>query len=533
MKKEFSNLLAVTAVFSYFTFSAEFISAQETAKVDNQKIQVLKKKTEVYIRSYFSPEQDVVIKVDVNPVERNGRVNFIAAGLIDKRAPMTEQACRNIQPIHQCADDAAPWNFNGTYIGANHGCSDALELSIRQHGLTSADSGAEWHDSSGKKFFLIKIIDPDKIWILSENTGKGDIWQFNTGFSGDELKNADGRTLKISSQARAQIIPACRTLQQSCLVDGEKPLPDDEPIVCNFLDIIDDYDIIAPDSLLEKIRKNRGKNVLFNTQELDSVITNYIRYRFQPRGACTIRHQAKLNREIRIGYAGFIQTARLTKGGYETQEYHIPKTVPFEYQGGKYDFAGFQDYSQSLKHALIIDRNAKFLADPNDPPDRWIQFLGNGNKREVGYVVGYSLLEGITRPQERVKNISTTGFLYTSSKTYPYAIDRAMGETIPAGTEFSCLAYRQYFSPSDLSSKASSSYLHQQGEAYLLYLHYHQPVAEDIIKLPGYLNKKKITVVEKTAAVKLLSKPEVTPEGIRISSEKPRGYIVLKIKCDF
>jgi hypothetical protein len=529
MGKRFLNLLAA-AFFTYFAFSAEFISAKDLSEMDNQKIQVLKKKKNVYIRSYFSPDKDVVIKVGGYPTKRNGCINFVRTGLIDKLAPMTEQACMKARSIHNCGDDATPWNFNGTYIGANHGCYAAVELTIQKHGLTPADIGSEWHDSSGKKFFLIKIIDPNKIWLLSENTGKGDIWRFNTKFAGNELKNASGGALKISKQICTQIIPASRILKQSYLIDGKTPLPDDKPVSCSFLDIIDDYDIIAPDSLLEKIRKNQGKNVRFNTKDLDSVITMNIRYRFQPRGACTILSDAKLNREIRIGYAGFIQTVMLAKGGYKTHEYHIPKTKPFEYRGVKYDFSGFQDFSQRLKHPVVIGRNAKFLVDPNDPPDRWIQFLGNGKEREVGYVVGYSLLDGITRPQKRVKNVNSVCFIHVSNKTYPYAIDSAVGKTIPAGTEFSCLAYRQYFSPSDLSSKASSSYLHKQKDAWLLYLHYHQPVAEDLIKLPGDLNKKQVSVVEKSAGIKLLSKPELTPDGIRISSEKPRGYIVLKIK---
>ncbi len=520
IRKTAGIVLALTGICGILTANA---------KRDESKVQVLKNKNDVYIRSYFSPARDVVVRVATG---RNGHINFRSAGLVDSDAPMDLRTCRRPQIIHNCGDDATPWNFNNTYIGGNHGCSDAFEITSKEHGLTNTELGTEWTDGKGRKFYLIKIIDPDRVWALSENIGKGDIWNFHRRIFGKELKNKSGRKLRIDASKRTQIIPACRILKQAYLIDGKTPLPDGKAVTCDFIDIVDVYDIIAPDSLLEKIKKNPGKKVKFNTKGLDSVMTNDILYRFQPRGVCTVLHNSKANRKIKLGYMGFIQTAKLYQGKFDTHEYHIPKSVPFENNGIKYDFSGFQDYSKKLPEPLYFNRESKMISDPENLPDRWIQFLGNKENgkpvRKVGYAAGYSLIEGITRPEIRAKNVIRACFLYTSSKTYPSAIDKRINP-VKAGQMFRCLAYRQYFDPSGLSKKASSSYLHKEGDSWVLYLHYHQPASQDIIKLPEQLTGKKISVVEKTPKVKLLSGNKVAKSGIKVSSPDARGYIVLKV----
>ncbi len=504
-----------------------FIVSTKGDVVEKEKIQVLKNKQNVYIRSYFSPDKDVVVSIRQG---RNGQISFKDARLIDKGVPMNEKSCKQGSLIHNAADDCTPWSLNKTYIGANHGLFGVLELTVKQDGLKEADIGSEWTDAKGQKFYLIKICDKDKIWILSENLGKGEIWKFNTKLNGKEL-TGNGKKLKIAALKRTQLVPSCRIQKQEYLINGKEPLPDGKVITCDFLDIIDIYDIIAPDSLLDKIIKNPGKNVKFNSKDLDSILTNNIVYRFQPRGACTILHNSTINRKFNLGYMGFIQTGQLNRGGFDTYEYHIPKTVPFELKGTKYDFSGFQDFSTKVKTPLNFTIASKSLADPKNLPDRWIQFLGrkqNGKtKREVAYAIGYSLFEGITRPAERAANNVRACMIYTSNKTYPSAI--SYKAAVPVGTKLKCLAYRQYFSPSDLSAKASSAYIHKQHDSWVLYLHYHQPVNKDIIKLPANLTGKKVSVIEKTPAVKILSGETVPDRGITVSSENKRGYIVLKI----
>jgi hypothetical protein len=228
---------------------------------------------------------------------------------------------------------------------------------------------------------------------------------------------------------------------------------------------------------------------------------------------------------------GFIQSARLTKGGYDTQEYYIPKTLPFTQDGKTFDFKAIQDYSEPPPSPLQFSAANKNIADPNNPPERFIQFLGRkeGGKtvREVGYALGYSLIHGLTTPKERAKNAGTAINLHTTSKSYPHAIDSRMGPIIPAGTQFECTAYRHYFCPA-AQKNATCLYWHEEDGDTVVYADYHKAVARDVIKLPSKLAAKAPTVVEKTPS--LTFRPDRTAGGVVVSVTGDYGYVVFRIK---
>ena len=502
--------------------------AMEKSMEQMQKLIVVKNGHWVYVRSYFSPEQDIVISMQ--DTGTNGQITFGHTRLVPCALPNNPEAFEKVELFHGCGDDATPWLLNGTYIGGNHGCSDARELTAKNHGLTVKDIGSEWTDEAGAKFYIIKIATADKIWILSENTGKDGIWKFNTSVKGNSLKSrADDRSLKFEGNKGVQITPACRIKEQLYLINGKTALGAGKITSCDFLDIVEEYDIIAPDSLLDMIIKNPGKETQFTARELESVVTNHIVYRFQPMGACTVEHRSIARRNFNLGYMGFIQSAPLTKGSFGTHEYHIPKTVPFELKGRNYDFANFADYSQKLPKELLFGKKYKNISDPGNPPDRFTQFLGEEKEgaptRKIAYVIGYSLIEGITRPEKRALNCETSLYLYVSNKTYPHAID---GGTVEKGKEFHCMAYRQYFNPSAYLN-ATSVYWHKEGDSYLLYIDYHKSMDKEIIKLPDFLSGRKLSIVEKTPSVKLLSEETVPAEGISLSVSDNYGYIVLRL----
>ncbi len=420
--------------------------------------------------------------------------------------------------------------MNGTYIGGNHGCSDVIEITAKNHGFTVKDIGSAWTDEVGKTFYVIKLPKPDIIQVLSENEGKDGIWKFTRSLKGKELKRvSDGKILNVETAKVTQLWPACRMNRQEYLVNGKDPLAPGKSAVCDYFDIVEEYDIIAPDSLLESIKGNPGKEADFRAKDLDAVLTNRIVYRFQPMGTCTVEHISTARRGFNLSYSGFIQSAQLETGSLSTHEYYVPKTLPFELKGRKYDFAHFEDFSQKLPGDLLFGPKYKNTSDSKNPPDRFIQFLGekkNGaTERKIGYVIGYSLIQGITRPETRAANCEASLFLYVSNKTYPHAVD---GGTVPAGKEFHCLAYRQYFDASAYKN-ATSVYWHKESDSYLLYVDYHKSVENDMIKLPDYLSGKKISIVEKTPSVKLLTDTIVPSKGLSLSVDGAYGYAVLKL----
>ncbi|MEW6356040.1 MAG: hypothetical protein AB1696_06940 [Planctomycetota bacterium] len=496
-------------------------------------LRVVKYGDNVFIRSAFSAQEDLVVRVEKGA--NNHQINFFGAFLLNESAGMSEKEVSNGRMIHGNGDDATPWNINGTYIGANHGCSDSRDLTCADHGRTAADLGSEWTDEAGHKFYLIKIADKDHLWFLPENTGKGAVWKFANTYSGSTLKCAARRaTITFADNRMVQLHPACRIRKQEYLIEGKKPLQDGKPASCDYLDIVEEYDIISPASLLEDIVKHPGVERDFTGDKLDGVISNHIVYRFHPNGANVIYYTAKALQEFNIGYMGFIQSAKLTKGDYDAHVYYIPKTTPFTRDDIAYDFKSMQDYSSPPKSPLRFTEASKNIEDPKNLPDRFIQLLGRKEDGkvswEVGYALGYSLVRGLTKPAERAKNASAAITLHTTAKSYPVAIDSQMEPLVPAGTKFDCIAYRQYFRPADQKA-ATCFYWHEEDGEVVVYADYHKAVDRDILKLPAALTGKTITLIEKTPSLTLRKAKSVPAGGVTVSVTGNYGYVVFKVKA--
>jgi len=494
-------------------------------------LRVVKHGEYVFVRSAFSSHHDLVVRVGKGS---NRQINFSNTRLVPVSAGMDIGTLNGGTLIHGNGDDATPWNINGTYIGGNHGCSDTRELTCPNHSVTTDDLGSEWVDEAGTKFYLIKIADENHLWFLSQDFGEGDIWRFSTKYVGSNLKRTTGGgTLDIEKVRMVQLRPACRIERQDYLADGKTPLVDGKPVLCTFLDIVEEYDIINPASLLRDVVGHPRLERDFTADRLDAVIRNHIVYRFHPNGANVISYKAKALQRFRLGYMGFIQSAKLYTGQYDTHEYYIPKTRRFTQDDITYDFRSLQDYSFRLPSPLRFIPGSKNVEDAGNLPDRFIQFLGRKEDgktvREVGYALGYSLIHGLTQPAQRARHANSAIMLYTSSKSYPVAIDSKMGPVIPAGTHFNCIAYRQYFCPA-AQQHATCFYLHQESGDTVVYADYHKSVERDVLRLPAELTGKSITVIEKTPSVTLHSTGTVPPGGAVVSVAGDYGYIVFKVR---
>ncbi len=494
------------------------------------KIVVQKEGDKVFIRSWFSPSQDVMITMNKG---NNRQINYYTAALIPAAAPTLQTNFSSDKIFHYCHDDTSPLKIISTYIGANHGCSDARELLIPGHGLTEKDIGTAWADSRGEVYYPIKIIDDSKIWVLGENKGKNGIWQFNRLIAaGDFSRQSDDRKLKIEKVVLAQIHPAARIKKQEYLIDGKTTLPDGKPVICDYLDIVEEYDIVAPDSLLDTIKKQPGREPDWLAPGIDALLTYKTTYQFQPRGACFIDNHIIPNRDFLTSHFSPVMTMQLNRlNNYQTHEYYIPKTKPFENEGTKYDFNSIQDFTVPIKLSLSFSA-ANNNIDPADPPDRFIQFLGkseNGKKaRKAGFAIGIANDTGLGRAEDRLKNVDEMLFIQKTFKTYPKVLDAKAG-VLKAGVDLHSRGYRQYFNP-EAFQKPTCVYWHRRGDTVWLYADYHQPVVRDIIKMPDYLIGKTISVAEQSPSVTLLTKDQVTKEGIAVSVDGTQGYLVLKLK---
>lgn len=505
------------------------MNSKLTARADRENIcRVEKNGDDVLIRCVFSADQDLLHRIGKGT---NKQISFGSTALVVADTNGGVQAKGEV--IHGIGDDCTPWNINGTFIGANHGCSDGRELTCPGHGKTAADLGSEWKDAAGVKFYIIRIVDANRVWVLSENKGSNAIWQFVQTITGSTLTNTSAPdVINISSDKMAQLTPACRIQKQAYLADGQTALPEKKEVACNYLDIVEEYDIINPASLLAKIRQSPGQERDFVGADLDGVIHNSIIYRFLPNGAIVVLHTSTALQDFKIGYMGFIQSAKMHAGNDQTHEYYIPKTKPFSLGGTNYNFQAIQDFKPRLSVSVGFQASEKSIADEQNLPDRFIQLLGdreNGKLvRKVGFALGYSPVSGVTKIGERSRYTSSAGSIYITSKSYPCAINNKVGAIVPAGTVFNCVAYRIYFNP-QINPKATCVYWYKENNDYLVYLDYHRNVENEVVALPAEMTGKKIAIIEKTPSLALKTNKTVPDKGIMLSVTDNYAYAVLRL----
>ncbi len=489
-----------------------------------ETLRVQKKGDEVSIRSAFCDGLDLIIEIGKG---NNGQINFCQARLTGRETPE-----RGIL-IHDCGDDAAPWRINGTFIGGNHGCSDVLEITTTRHGRTTMDLGSEWHDASGRKFYLIGIVSAETLRLLSENLETPPLWKFRAKACGNVLtRNCDGQVLSVVSQKAAQLRPACRINDQQFLIEGRIPIEEGCVTECRHFEIIEEYDILNPGSLLDDTISHPGIERNFAADHLEAVIRQRTVYRFFPNGSNVIESTAKALQNFHLEHAGFVQAAKLScSDQFPICEYYIPKTKAFEQDGVSYDFSNVQNFTESPAAPIDFNVKGKSVEDSGNPPDRFVQFLGSpcedGICRKVGFAMGYSLLHGITRREIRTENIEKACMLYTTGKTYPRAVEGMMG-MVSAGNEFRCTAYRHYFFP-PLHPHATCAHWHAENDVIILHVDYHRRVERDVIKLPPHFAGRGILTLEKTPSIVLHSESVAAGEGLVISVDGPSGYVTLKI----
>jgi hypothetical protein len=498
---------------------------------DSPSIQVLRSNDVVHVRSAFSPEHDVVVSVGVG---RNGQLDFDRAGLVPEGSPMTFATCAAAELVHGCNDDSTPWNVNDTYIGANHGWFGVREVTSPKHGLAApAALGSAWSDEKGAKWYVAKVLDADRLWMMPDNVGTHDRWRFHAEISGSALeREGGGQTLAIQGSIRTQLVPSCRVKGRQYLVDGKVPLPEREVVSCARLDVAEEYDIVNPAAALATLKAEPGRAMDLVGPMLEPLVTNRILYRFQPMGACLVEHRSTVHAAMTLGYMGFVQSRTLVRKPGDALVYLVPGSLPFVAQGRRYDFRAGQDFSELLKTPVQFGPAQGNVESAERLPSRFIQVLqrkeGGKVKFELGYALGYSLSRGVTRPAERAANCETALLIHTSNKSYPHAIDRKMGR-LAAGATFEALAYRQYFSPRALGDGAACAYWHQEDDGVVVCAEYLQAVAKDALRLPKALAGRAVSVVEATPSVKLLSGATVPADGLVLSVGEGGGSIVLKL----
>jgi len=501
---------------------------------------VIKSGDFLYVRTTWDVANDLVQKMELRSsgdYTKNKLIEFDSIGLIPIATTDINVPTTTMTLLKNATDDICPANYNGTYIGANHGPNYIRSIACTAHGKTVQDVGSEWVDATATKWYIMRIVDVDNIWVMSENIAVDGTWLFDTAISGGStLTHSLGAThtgtITFTVQTLTMLYPSIKNETRKILINGKTELIAEGVYSCDYLQVVDAYDISSVSGILAYVRSLVGGSTqpAFDNASIANDARMTITYTFQNNGACVVNHSLRTYNKVKLTYVGFIQSiSNVMPSGGNLFEY-IPKTIPFVVGSNTYDFESIKDIT-NIPDSVEVTKATWSIAD--NPPDRFIQFsktsegLKNSN---FGFTVGYCPEIGIGKPSVRKDLIDSAFYMYTTKKQYPKGISlnsiKYPDNLIPANTNFDMVAFRCPINYGLDTDATNISWYKVSNDIYLM-LDYHVNI-DKVLSLPVSMLNKKITVVEKTDSF-VLSSDYVSYDGIKIAVTGGYGYAVLKL----
>lgn len=506
-----------------------------------EKITVYRTGNDVLIQSRWSDDKDIVINI----YRFANEMSYLV-----KRNSDIRQYRKGIR-LHWGSDEYPATLFAGGqgygYLSGNHGSSFGMLLTVPGGKYSVKDIGSAMQDDKNRIYRIVQVVSPEEILIHPEST---------SGIMGapkfPRLKNdklfRNGAEVKYSKHKMGQVYPLNRVTKIEFLVDGKTPLPEKTVVKCDFLEHRFEHDVLAPEGVVEYVKKNPGKKPypeftskwhmkimdsdpkLRDYASLPAIMTIKNRFIYQQNGAvvndrtCTFHvsfPNVSLMDQMFCWGGGKIAPAKL-------EEFYIPKTKPLKMINLKdlsnpyeFDFAKVAVMPEKMFVSYTLSK--KDVSDQENLPDRYIRLTGNG-KREYGIAIGTSLFAGHTANANKGRDRDSLYYFYTSKKMYPYSY---ILKNNKPGISLRTISYKQYFNPA-LDPDLTAFYHHRQENSHVVYVDCHKSLKNKTVQLPASLRGKKITVLEKTPSVTLHTEGKLS-DGKLLFDVKDQGCFVLKL----
>ncbi len=394
-------------------------------------------------KDYYLTHKFINVKEEVGDLSFNCPVDFKESGLVKKDSP----DIFNTDIVFSVTnDEAVPPFINGTPIGANHGQPCAIQVYSEKHQKTIKDVGAVYKDESGIEFTLLKVLDDDLLVFVSQNVGEDDLnYKFIKKIEGklNYCRNGNNKkSILINSQSVTQLYRAIK--RKKCEViaytnqDSKRVVTGAE---CDYVDIIEEYDIINPATVCSLVEKNRpigGYKYPLNLSNFGEPMFEYkIVYRIDESGEIVIYFNHKKIKDVdcnRMMGVMYQEKKDMYLGGVYRI---IPKTLPFTESDITFDFSkpvALRGEPFPRSFALVKE----FWQDKNSPPDRVIDYFKDvfGNVK-LGFACGFlPIYDG--EPNVRKDNIDDAINIKFTHKVYPTFKDKNLDTCKGVG-------YKKYF----------------------------------------------------------------------------------------
>lgn len=491
---------------------------------------------ELYVRTRFDEEYDLLQKfigLTKGYANHNSPIDFTDSGLI----PKISNSMTNISTLLSSGgDEATPFKFNASYIGANHGQSNAVIVTSLNHRKTYADIGSLWEDSAGDNWNLLKIIDENTLLFLSENMSN-DInkYSFKNNLSGTlvyvEYAKNTKNIIVDSVVANQQLCPSVKTLEKTVyvIINGKRyKARDGLTIGCDYTEIVEKYQIINPATLGRTLRENRPDGGYTEPQNLavgEPIVDYNMTYRIMPDGTVLSIFDHEILENVNFIYYGGVQYQAKNDAFCGGVHRYIPKLKEFTHKNLTLAFTEPVNMTNLTYPSGFCIDIIKDLWDGETSPDRQIDYYKDKNQAiKASFACGYlPILDG--EISKRSENLNAAGFLYQSKKAYPYFVDSKTFETTGTKNQrIQGVAYKKYLPRSE--SDISYYTIPYERDTYV-YIDCHK-ISKHKLELSKFLKDRvKLFEIEKSQNVSYnISKGEIEVE----MKAGTYGYLVLCIK---
>lgn len=358
-------------------------------------------------------------------------------------------------------DDISPVQIDAGYVGANHGYNLVYEAVKSSHGLTESDIGKTC-TIDGETWVLIKIksattfvvgcLDGESAYGLKPVTTPPTTFNFGT-------------SITVTSISRQQLRPSVNNINIAVVNNTDK-----------VFEIAESYDIIDLASGVDYIIDNVGTNTN-NTivEKAGPAITIRNLYTFFANGACVVTHNYKAIKDtITIAYWGGTQSESFTNNG---DYFSVPMTENGTLSAaGQYVTFGRSTWDDSTKPPIVY---CQTNAAPNNATKMMVQGVLMDNRNAALY--------------------SAAGFIYTTSKMYPYSIQPAVAPA--TNTTYNFVTFRLPIYAAEMNDNFTFCQWCKVRNDYYFFC-FSKGAASDSIIVPAELCGRKIeTVMAENASV--------------------------------
>lgn len=480
----------------------------DQVETDTYAIKVVKYGETFYIRGSLDSTNDIVIETHRNG-SSNGSFRFYQAKLLTKSQSETEG-----EFFHDISDDITPIN-TFTAVGANHGYTSIVKITMSSHGKTTADLGSKYTD--GTTTYTLLDIAGNVLTFGCPYTITDDVVSSSAVNPVATMTHVSGGTntgnVTISTIASApQLYPSTNNKSVVYVLDGVE-ITVDGTYYGNELQVQESYNVMDYKSIIDYAQTHIGTS--YKNDSIEGVVRLSINYTFGKGANCLISHSYKALKKVTISKGGFLQAYVPKLTGYTVKRY-IPGVVA---KSG-FDFANIVDMTTYNSDITFLTSD---YINAAKPPNRLVDWLYDvANNKKVGFTFGYIVDKTDSKNSSRVANSTNAWRVRTTKKSYPTAMDNI---TLNPGDYRTVLGYRNYLSPIATEDATNFNVVQDKKDVYV-YIDYHKSITAESLQLTDFIGKS-ITIVDSSNFT--LLNDVVDSEGVTFSITGGYGYAILKL----